>query len=125
MHNRHSHNREPIQIHVGPLPLAPRVAFVERICTQMIDGRHAPYRPSRLITVLSDKPETEEAVFYDVDETGEWPSYPIAEVVNEQYSLVSTQLRISLASRLVIRDVALAAAGLPPFHPPQHRGPSP
>ena len=115
--NKRSHGPKPIRMNLSPSLRDERVAFVDHVCNLMIDGRYDTERTSRLVVVFSDTPETEEALFYDLTPAGMMPSYPLAEVVDERCSSVAQQRGITLASRLLIRDVALAANGLPPVRP--------
>ena len=75
----------------------------------MIDGRDAPYRSSRLITVLSDKPEAEAAVFYDHVAAG---LGRLGRLTNDQLSSAAQQRKLGRTACRSHSDAALAAAGL-------------
>ena len=67
MRNMHrTRSTKPLKVNLGPLPVDPRLAFVDRACTLMADGRYGPVRPWRLFINLSDRPEIENDVFLDL-----------------------------------------------------------
>jgi len=113
MLNRRSYTRR------APWHTSERLAFVDRACSLIAESRYAPGWTSQLMIDLSDDPQKQEAIFYDLTEEGAIPSYPIAEVGNCP-SRTDMALGLCLASRWVIRDAALAGKGYT-----RHGGPSP
>jgi len=54
-----------------------RVAYIESVCSALIESRFGPGRSGPVVVHLSDRPELEEAVFYDVTAAGPVPCYSI------------------------------------------------
>ena len=62
-----AHNdRLTTRINLGPFPLGPRVAFVDRACTSMIEDRYGPYRTSSLLVAPIRTCHVDDEVLFDI-----------------------------------------------------------
>jgi len=94
------------RVTLGARSVDTQLAFVDRACSLMSESRYAPNRTWQLMTTLTDRPETQ-GVFFDLTDEGPLPSYPIANVLN-CFTRIDMALGLSVASRWLIRDAALA-----------------
>ena len=69
--------KQPFNICLNPTPADERVAFVDDVCSCLINSRFGPGREWRLITDLRSSPYCERAVFCDLTIEGPVPSYTI------------------------------------------------
>ena len=70
-----------------------RVAYVESVCAALIDSRFGPGRSSQLGVKLSDRPENEPAVFYDLIDDAMVPSYALPPFGRDGYQVVEAAYR--------------------------------
>ncbi|MFN0278260.1 MAG: hypothetical protein ACKVRN_06620 [Pyrinomonadaceae bacterium] len=71
-----------------------RVRYVESVCQVLIESRFGPGRVDPVIIDLSDRPELEEAVFYDLSEDGEMiPCYALSPHGRAGYQVVEAAYR--------------------------------
>ena len=75
---------EPLEF--GPIHYKPdeKLAFVERVCGLLIESRYGPDRSYRLLVQISDEPEREDCIFYDMNGEGPVPSYVI-DFINDDF----------------------------------------
>ncbi len=61
------------------IPFDKRVRYIESVCQVLIESRFGPGRIAPVVIDLSDRPEIEPAVFYDLCEDGEMvPCYSMS-----------------------------------------------
>jgi hypothetical protein len=66
-----------LPIRLPSFPVDERATYVESVCAVLIDSRFGPGRSSRILIKLSDWPEIEPAVLYELTPAGPVPSYSI------------------------------------------------
>ena len=70
-----------------------RVAFIESVCSTLIESRYGPGRVSQMVVKLSDRPELEPAVFYDLSDGAMVPCYALSPVGRNGYQVVEAEFR--------------------------------
>ena len=71
-----------------------RVKYVESVCAMLIESRFGPGRVDPVIINLSDRPELEPAVFYDLCDNGEMvPCYSMSPHGRAGYQVVEAAYR--------------------------------
>ncbi len=68
---------KPLFVSLPKMPFNEKAAFVESVCANLTDSRFGPGRRVPIAMRLSQWPELEPAVFYDVTVAGPVPSYSI------------------------------------------------
>ena len=72
----------------------PRAAYVEHVCSILIESRFGPGRVSPVVISLSDRPELEPAVFYDLCDDGEMvPCYALSPLGRAGFQVVEAAYR--------------------------------
>ncbi len=66
-----------LSVRLPKMPFNEKAAFVESVCNQLTDSRFGPGRAVPIAMRLSQWPEIEPAVFYDVTPAGPVPSFSI------------------------------------------------
>ena len=92
-HATTNHCPNPLSIRLPAIALDEKAAFVESICDTLIESRFGPGRACQLIIELSDRPELEPAVFYDLSDGAQIPCYAISPVGRNGYQLVESAFR--------------------------------
>jgi len=94
---KHSHQRSiknPLShIRLNPIPRDEKAAFVESVCAVLIESRFGPGRTCQIVVDLSDRPELEPAVFYDLTDEGLIPCYAISPLGRSGYQVVEAEFR--------------------------------
>ena len=85
--------KKPLSIRLNAIPLNEKAAFVESICAVLIESRFGPGRTCQLVVDLSDRPELEPAVFFDLTDEGLIPCYAISPLGRAGYQLVEAEFR--------------------------------
>ena len=70
-------NPKPLSIRLPEIVPDKKAIYVHSVCSALIDSRFGPGRSRPLATRLSEWPELEPAVFYELSPTGPSPSYSI------------------------------------------------
>ena len=73
------------------IPIDPRVAYIESVCATLVESRFGPGRVSTIVISLSDRPELEPAVFYDIDDNqpdGLAPCYGLSPLGRAGYQVI-------------------------------------
>jgi len=73
-----------------------RVAFIESVCATLIESRFGPGRVSPVVINLSDRPELEPAVFFDLcdaEPDGLVPCYAISPLGRKGYQVIEAAYR--------------------------------
>ena len=70
-----------------------RTAYVESVCQVLIESRFGPGRVTPVIINLSDRPELEEAVFYDLTDDGMSPCYALSPQGRAGYQVIEAEFR--------------------------------
>ena len=70
-------NSKPLNIRLNKISLDERVAYVESVCAVFNEGRFGPGRGKPIIVHLSDRPELENGVFFEMSMTGPYPAYTV------------------------------------------------
>ncbi len=102
----------PLNIRMPGMPFNEKLAFVENVLDILIESRFGPSRVSQLVVNLSDKPELEPVVFYDLTDEGLTPCYALSPVGRNGYQVVEAQFR---------KEVRSGAVSPPPYL--QHESP--
>ena len=104
----------PLNIRMPGMPFNEKLAFVENVLDILIESRFGPSRVSQLVVNLSDEPELEPAVFYDLTDEGFTPCYALSPVGRNGYQVVEAQYR---------KEVRTGAVRAPPYleHESPHR----
>jgi hypothetical protein len=95
---------KPLSIRLQPIPVNEKAAYVETVCSLLIDSRFGPGRSTAILTDLRKLPEQEAAVFYDLTVDGPVPSYTI---------LPDSEIARRHAHEIIIRELersSIAAA---------------
>ena len=87
------HCPRPLSIRLPAIALDEKAAFVESTCATLIESRFGPGRAYKLIVRLSDRPELERAVFYDLSDGETVPCYAISPVGRNGYQVVEAEFR--------------------------------
>ncbi len=90
--NRHS----PFFIRRYERVFGPEAEYVESVCANLIESRFGPGRLIPVIVVLTDRPEREPAVFYDLCEgepNGAVPCYALSPLGRKGYQVVEAAYR--------------------------------
>ena len=95
--NRISHNKQnrhpQFFIRRSEIAFDPRAAYVEHVCAILIESRFGPGRVSPVVISLSDRPELEPAVFYDLTDVGTVPCYALSPLGRAGYQVVEAAYR--------------------------------
>lgn len=104
----------PLNIRMPGMPFNEKLAFVENVLDILIESRFGPSRVSQLVVNLSDQPELEPAVFYDLTDEGLIPCYALSPVGRNGCQVVEAVFR---------REVRSGAVRAPPYleHESPHR----
>ena len=71
-----------------------RVAYVESVCASLVESRFGPGRVDPCIINLSERPELEPAVFYDLCDDGEAvPCYALSPLGRNGFQVVEAAYR--------------------------------
>lgn len=70
-----------------------RAGFVESVCATLIESRYGPGRASQLVVKLSDRPETESAVFFELSDGEMVPSYALSPMGRCGYQVIEAGYR--------------------------------
>ena len=76
-HRPAAKNPKPLSIRLPEIVPDAKAIYVHSVCSALIDSRFGPGRSRPLAIRLSEWPEIEDALFYDVTLTGPSPSYTI------------------------------------------------
>jgi len=98
MYRNHIRNRAENRLWQFSIDLSeigpdPRVKFVEHVCRTLSESRFGPGRTSNLIVDLTDRPELQPAVFYDLDEGGQLTPCYISALGRADYQAVYAEFR--------------------------------
>lgn len=83
----------PLAIRLPAIALDEKAALVESICDTLIESRFGPGRACQLIVELSDHPELEPAVFFDLSDGVPVPCYALSPLGRKGYQLVESAFR--------------------------------
>ena len=92
----------------------PRVAYIESVCTTLVESRFGPGRVDTILIDLGDRPELEPAVFYDLCEgvpDGRVPCYTLSPQGRAGYQVIEAAYRRAKQRSLV--DVGSAVRHSP------------
>jgi hypothetical protein len=84
-----------------------RIAFIESVCATLIESRFGPGRTSQLIVNLSDRPELEKAVFFDLSDNEKVPCYALSPLGRQGYQVVEAAYRRAKTMALAARRRSL------------------
>ena len=71
-----------------------RLAYIESVCATLVESRFGPGRVEPVVIDLSDRPELEQAVFYDLCDNGERvPCYSFSPHGRAGYQVVEAAYR--------------------------------
>ena len=100
---RTASNRHPqFFIRRSEIAFDPRIAYIESVCATLVESRFGPGRVSPVVISLSDRPELEQAVFYDLDNSGQngpngpmelTPCYALSPLGRKGYQVVEAAYR--------------------------------
>ena len=93
-----------------------RVAYIESVCATLVESRFGPGRVTPVVINLSDRPELEPAVFYDLCDDGMVPSYELSPLGRKNYQLAEAAYRRAKKMGLVdaVPNALNSAAALAP-----------
>ena len=102
--NAHCHcKRERLNVKLGPFERDERTKYIEHVLDVMQASRYAPDRPYRLLTRITDEPNVEEPVFYDLTPEGPVPSIEMDYYKDE---FIAEIARAFVMRRLAAMDAA-------------------
>jgi len=94
---KHPHQRSiknPLSsIRLNAIPRNEKAAFVESVCAVLIESRFGPGRACQPVVDLTDRPELEPAVFFDLTDEGPIPCYAISPLGRTGYQVVEAEFR--------------------------------
>ncbi|MFZ1702078.1 MAG: hypothetical protein WBO10_11880 [Pyrinomonadaceae bacterium] len=97
----HSTSRQDLGwVRLDPLPFDRRAAYVQSVCDVLIESRFGPGRPSQLVVHLSDRPELDPSVFYDMISGEMVPCYEMCPYGRSHYQVLEVAFRRSKEARL-------------------------
>jgi hypothetical protein len=101
--NRRSNSHQPdlLAIRLPAMPRDEKAAFVESTCAVLNESRFGPGRTCQLVVDLTDRPELEPAVFYDLTDEGLIPCYAISPHGRAGYQVVEAEFRKAVQMGLV------------------------
>ena len=70
-----SKSRNPFSVRLAEIPVHEKAVYVHSVCAALIDSRFGMGRSKPLVTQLSDRPELEDAVFWEVSDRYKAPVY--------------------------------------------------
>ena len=70
-----------------------RAAFVESVCAVLNESRYGRGRKGDLVVNLSERPETEQAVFFEMSDGEMVPLYALSPVGRNGYQVVEAEYR--------------------------------
>ncbi|MEQ1605415.1 MAG: hypothetical protein ABL999_11170 [Pyrinomonadaceae bacterium] len=103
---------QPLRVKLPAYAPDEKLAFVENVFSLLIESRFKNPRPYRLLIHLTDEPEREDHIFFDMTHEGPIPSYMIEFLNNEFIE--------GLVSDLVERRLGIFA-NLPLLTSPQNQ----
>lgn len=68
---------KPLSIRLFDIEPDEHAAYVHSVCSSLLDSRFGPGRPRPLVIHLSEWPELQQALFYDMTVAGPVPAYTI------------------------------------------------
>jgi len=93
-HPHHRSIKNPLSsIRLNAIPRNEKAAFVESICAVLIESRFGPGRTCQLVVDLTDRPELEPAVFFDLTDDGLVPCYAISPLGRTGYQVAEAEFR--------------------------------
>lgn len=92
------------------MPVDERAEYVKSVCDVLIESRFGPGRPSQLVVQLSDRPELEPAVFYDLLDDEMVPCYEIFPDGRYHYQVAEAAFRKEKERRLAAERAHANAA---------------
>ena len=124
-----SHCTKPLKIRLAPIPVDKRVTYVYSVCAALTDSRFGPGRTTPIMIDLSESPEIETELIYDMTDEGPVPSYSILPDSEIAHRYVADIIRCELGRAALRAGKSTRISGSPSTlgrgSPPRSQGRNP